>query len=227
MISGKIDIWCSQRLPQWWLLFYLPTYPINAHLNLHICSISRYAAWLLSLLQPPAHSSLDLLFICLLSFTVSFNSPSWSDVTAIRVKQISSPIPHEPSLGNQGHVHYLFHGVEKYTPVPSTPRSPFSGRVRRSKEDNSKTCGPSFLLYFVPRKLALVLSLSSCLYSTCFFIIFFGAWLTWNALIWVWTQNNSSETASPTCYQHGHSLLAKLMKLLCNRQWKSKIKTSI
>lgn len=47
-------------------------------------------------------------------------------------------------------------------------------------EDNRKTSCPSSLLYFVPTQLALILSLSCCLDSTCLFSIFFSAW------IWVW-----------------------------------------
>jgi len=159
---------------------------------------------------PPAQGPLDLLCICLLSFTVSFNSSSESDVTAIRIKQISYP-----AWETSGYTQYSSCDVvqsvpRRYGPSPHTVCEGPCSPLGHQGEHNSKTCCPNFLLYFFPTQLDLILSLSCCLDSPCLFIMFFGVCLPWNAQKQVRTQNNHSATAPPTRYWHGHHPLAAI-----------------
>ena len=128
-----------------------------------------------------------------------------------------------PAWEIRGCVQYSFCGVVQFVPrrCGPSPHAASEGALSplgHQGEDNSKTCGPSFLLYFMPTQPALVSSLSCCLDSTCLFIIFFGACLLWSARIRVWTPNNSSVTAPPTRYWHGHDAFATC----CNKHQQSK-----
>lgn len=209
----------QSSLPHCFLLPCLPTTP-HRWTSLTTQLLFRPNACLLCFSQPPAHGSLDLLFICLLSLTISFNSQSESDVTAIRIKQISSPIPRQPSLGNQ-RLHAVF--VQRSGPSPHAASEGALAPLGHQGEDNSKTCCPRFLLHAVPTQLALVSSLSRWLDSTCLCIIFFGACLPWNARTWVWNQNNCSATAPPTHHWHFHGPLTTCY----NKHWPSKTKVHL
>lgn len=71
------------------------------------------------------------LFICLLSFTAAFNSQSESDVTAIRIRQISGPSLASPAGETSGcTVSLLQSGAVLHLPLPLKEPSLSSGAPR-------------------------------------------------------------------------------------------------